>query len=375
MSRAAEPINSGAGIYFDGETSTRRDVLVELAPTSLQISGRDGHSWGQWPYDEIEELTAPDSILRLGRRGSATLERLEIRDPAFAAEIDARADYVDRTGAGQRRQRMRVVVWTVGAAASLLLVAWFGVPAIAGRLTPLLPATVDLKLGNAVNMQVRGMLDSRNAGAAFECGVAAAEIPGRAALDKLVRRLEETAALPLPLRTNVVRRDEANALALPGGQVYVFQGLIAKADNADEVAGVIAHEIGHVAHRDGTKAVLEGGGLSFLFGMLLGDFVGGGAVVFAAKSVLQSSYSREAETAADAYGTDLMNKAGGDAHGLATMLDKIGGAPEPGMKILLDHPDTKARVAAIKKAAAAVSPRPFLSAGEWAALKNICAGS
>jgi Zn-dependent protease with chaperone function len=55
------------------------------------------------------------------------------------------------------------------------------------------------------------------------------------------------------------------------GQVYVFQGLIAKAENANEVAGVIAHEIGHVAHRDGTNAVPEGGSLSFLFGMLLGD--------------------------------------------------------------------------------------------------------
>jgi len=375
MPGATQPLNSGAGIYFDGVTSTRRDVVVELAPASLQISGLDGHSWAQWPYDDIEELTAPDSILRLGRRGSTTLERLEIRDPAFAAEIDSRAVHVDRTGAGQRRERMRVIVWTVGATASLLLVAWFGVPAIAARLTPLLPAAVERKLGDAVNMQVRSMLDSRNAGAAFDCGIAAVEIPGRAALDKLMRRLEAAATLPLPLRTNVVRRDEANALALPGGQVYVFQGLIAKADNADEVAGVIAHEIGHVAHRDGTKAVLEGGGLSFLFGMLLGDFVGGGAIVFAAKSVLQSSYTREAETAADAYGTDLMNKAGGDAHGLATMLEKVGGATEPGMTILMDHPETKARVAAINKAAAAVSPKPFLDASEWVALKSICAGS
>jgi predicted Zn-dependent protease len=368
-------MNSGAGIYFDGVTSTRRDVVVELAPDGLRISGHDGHPWGRWPYDEIEELTAPDSILRLGRRGSATLERLEVRDPAFATAIDERAAYVDRTGGTRRRERMRVIAWSVGATVSLVLVAWFGVPAIAARVTPLLPVALELKLGDAVNMQVRGMLDTRNAGAAFECGIAAVEIPGRAALDKLVRRLEAAAALSLPLRTNVVRRDEANALALPGGQVYVFQGLIAKADNADEVAGVIAHEIGHVAHRDGTKAVLEGGGLSFLFGMLLGDFVGGGAVVFAAMSILQSSYTREAETAADAYGADLINKAGGDARGLASILDKIGGATEPGTKILLDHPETKARVAAINRAATVVSPLPFLNAGEWAALKNICAGS
>jgi len=60
------------------------------------------------------------------------------------------------------------------------------------------------------------------------------------------------------------------------------------------------------------------------------------------------SYSREAESAADAYGAALMNKAGGSVNALATMLGKIGGATEPGMKILLDHPETKARVAAIK---------------------------
>jgi predicted Zn-dependent protease len=190
-----------------------------------------------------------------------------------------------------------------------------------------------------------------------------------------VRRLEAAAALPLPLRTNVVRRTEPNAIALPGGQVYLFSGLIAKADSADEVAGVLAHEIGHVAHRDGTKAVLQGAGLSFMFGMLLGDFVGGGAVVFAAKTVLQSSYSREAEVAADTYGTELMNKAGGDAHALAAILDKIGGATEPGMTILLNHPETKARVAAIDKLATVQQPSPFLEAGEWASLKQICAGS
>ena len=367
-------MTSGVGIYFDGVTSARRDVAVALASSSLRISTQDGRLLAEWPYDEIEGLAAPDNVLRLGRHGNATLERLEILDPAFAGQIDARASLVDRTGALQHRQRMRVIGWSLAATVSLVLVAWFGVPAIAARLTPLLPPAAERKLGDAVNMQVRGMLDSHKAGASFECGTAPAETPGRAALDKMLQRLEAAAALAVPLRANVIRRDEANAVALPGGQVYVFRGLIAKADTADEVAGVIAHEIGHVAHRDGTKAVLQGAGLSFLFGMLLGDFVGGGAVVFAAKTVLQSSYTREAETEADAYGADLMNRAGGDAHALATMLDKIGGATEPGMKILLNHPETKARVAAINKLALARPSSSFLDAGEWAALKTICAG-
>jgi len=367
-------MKSGPGIYFDGVTSARRDVVVELAPSGLQISDRDGHMRTEWSYEEIEGLAAPEKILRLGRRGSTTLERLEIGDPALAAEIDARAIHVDRTGSLQRRQRLRVIGWSVAATVSLLLVAWFGVPAIATRLTPLLPAPLEDKLGDAVDMQVRGLLKTRKEGVPLDCGAATVEMPGRVALGKIVRRLEAAAGLARPLRIDVVRQDAANAIALPGGHIYVFRGLIVKADNADEIAGVIAHEMGHVAHRDGTRALLQGAGLSILFGMLLGDFVGGGAVVLGAKTVLQSSYSREAETAADMYGADIMNRAGGNTRAMAAIINKIGGATEPGMKILLDHPETEARVAAINGLAASRPSSAFLDADEWAALKQICAG-
>ncbi len=368
------PMTAGSAIYFDGRTSARHDVWVTLAPGGLQIAGRDGSLLAQWPYDEIEDLSAPNKVLRLGRRGSAVLERLEIFDPAFAAQIDLRAEYVDRSGARQRRQRFSVVGWTVTATLSLLAVAYFGVPAIADRLAPLVPLAAERKLGDAVDAKVRGMLDRKHAGAAFECGHAAREKPGVEALDKMMKRLSDTASLRLPLTAVVLRRPEANAIALPGARIYVFEGLIAKADNPDELAGVIAHEIGHVAHRDGTRAVLQAGGLSLMFGMLLGDFVGGGAVVIAARTVLQSSYSRRVEMAADDYGARLMNKAGGNARALAVILGKIGGATEPGMDILLDHPQTKARIAVINKIAAPRAARPWLGTAEWAALKRICTG-
>ena len=369
---AATPV--GGAVYFDGRTGVRREVWVALGAGGLQIAGHDSVLLAQWPYDEIEGLPAPENVLRLGRRGSAVLERLEVFDPAFAAEIDKRAKYVDRSGARQRRQRLNVVGWTVAATASLLAVAFFGVPAIADRLAPLVPLTVERKLGQAVDTQVRGILDRNNTGAAFECGHEAREQAGAAALDKIMKRLGAAAALRIAPTAVVLRRPEANAIALPGARIYVFQGLIDKADNPDQLAGVIAHEIGHVAHRDGTRSVLQAGGLSLMFGMLLGDFVGGGAVVVAARSVLQSSYSRHVEMAADAYGAGLMNKAGGDARALGVMLGKIGGATEPGMDLLLDHPQTKARIVAIEKIAAPRAMRPWLSAPEWAALKRICTG-
>ena len=121
--------------------------------------------------------------------------------------------------------------------------------------------------------------------------------------------------------------------------------------------------------------MLQAAGLSFLFGMLLGDFVGGSAVVLGARAVLQSSYSRDVETAADRYGVELMDRAGGDARALGTLLTRIAGANHPGMEILRDHPDTKARIKVIEDLArAAGPPNPLLEPAEWHALKRICTG-
>ena len=366
-------MTSGAGIFFDGRTSARHDARVTLGAEALRVEGADGRPLAQWRYDDIQELSAPAGVLRLGRRDSATLERLEITDAAFAAAIDVRAIHVDRTGALQRRQRASVIGWTVAATASLVAVAYFGVPALADRLAPLVPVLAERKLGDAVDVQVRARLDNRHLGAGFACGTTPKQRAGRAALDKMMQRLSDAAQLRMPLTATVVRRSEANAITLPGARIYVFEGLIKAATNPDELAGVIAHEIGHVAHRDGTKSVLQAGGLSLLFGMLLGDFIGGGAVVVAAKTVLRSSYSRVQETAADAYGAELMNKAGGDGRALGTMLAKIGKASQPGMTILHGHPETKQRIAAIDRLAGPRPSRAFLDAADWAALQHICA--
>jgi Zn-dependent protease with chaperone function len=120
--------------------------------------------------------------------------------------------------------------------------------------------------------------------------------------------------------------------------------------------------------------LLQAAGLSFLFGMVLGDFVGGGAVMIAARSVVTSAYSREVETAADLYSVDLMSRVGGDPRALSTVLTRITGNIEPGLTILLDHPQTRDRVARINALPAQKNPVPLLDPAEWAALKQICAG-
>jgi predicted Zn-dependent protease len=97
--------------------------------------------------------------------------------------------------------------------------------------------------------------------------------------------------------------------------------------------------------------------------------------VLAAKVILQTSYSRSAESAADEYGVMLIDKIGGDPRGLGRLLSQIAGTTHPGPKLLLDHPETSDRVAQIEKMASSAPRRPLLEQSEWASLKTICAGT
>jgi Zn-dependent protease with chaperone function len=368
-------IPCGPALYFDGTCSARHEVKVEAVAAGLRITAKKpvGRVLDEWAYADLRRMSAPDGVLRLSRCGETLLARLEIRDAELTCAIEDRAETLDRGGAGERRLRRKIVALSFAAGVSLVVTAIYGVPELATQLVPFVPVSAELKLGEAVDKNIHATLDSQHLGAAFTCGRGPSELEGRAALDKLVGKLETAAALPLTLRVDVIRRSEPNAVALPGGHVYINQGLIDQAQTPDELAGVLAHEMGHVAARDGTRVVLQTAGLSFLFGMMLGDFVGGGAVVIAAKTVLKSSYSRRVESAADAYSVALMQKAGGDPHALAVILARIVVDKDNGIAILRDHPETRDRIAAINAVAAGAPAAPFLAVVEWNALKQICA--
>ncbi len=365
---------TSAAVYFDGVTAARHDVTIELNERAVVIFDRAGELIDQWPYPRLKHLSAPAHIFRIALRQSENLARLDIADHDMAHAIDLACPDIDRTGASARKARRQAIVLSFLAAVSLFAVAVYGLPAIADRLAPLVPQGIERRLGSAADTQVRAMLDKGTGDRPFECGSAAAEEAGRAAFEKLMTRLQIAAGWRLPLYAAVIRRDEANAIALPGGHIYVFKGLIDQAGTVDEVAGVIAHELGHVANRDGTRAILQATGLSLIFGILLGDFVGGGAVVLASESLLKSAYSRGAESRADDFAVRTIQAAGGDPRALGRFLARIAGKTRSG-SIFLDHPATPDRVARINAIATPQSGgATLLDAAEWRALKRICAG-
>jgi Zn-dependent protease with chaperone function len=363
---------SGVGIFFDGLSNARHPVAVALADDAVEISSPGGGVVATWRLAEIAPLATPKGVLRLGRTNSKEAARLEIRDAALATELIGRAKRLSRSGLTDRGTCCKVAALGIAAVVSLVASAIWGVPFVAERLAPRLPVTAELRLGDAVDVQVRRMLGAGNGDKPFDCGNEPGHEAGRAAFNKLVAALESTSSLPMPVRAAVVRTPVANAIALPGGRVYLFNGLLAQAQSPDEVAGVLGHELGHVAHRDGTKSVLEAGGISVLFGVLLGDFTGGGAAVVAAQTVLQSANSRHKEAAADRFGAVLMSKLGAEPSALGNMLRRLSRKGTQVPHFLLDHPDAEERAGAIAQVAPPAVNKPLLATSEWVALKRIC---
>ncbi len=153
----------------------------------------------------------------------------------------------------------------------------------------------------------------------------------------------------VPFTIKVIDSDEVNAFALPGGYFYVNKGLILAADNEAELAGVMSHEIGHVAAR---HAMENQGKLSALnYGMLAGIIFGGGI----ASTVLQNAggltqalaffkFSRGAEEEADNLGVQYMYAAGYDPTAMSTMFEKLSSKnkKKPGTlsKLFSSHPQS-----------------------------------
>jgi len=172
-------------------------------------------------------------------------------------------------------------------------------------------------------------------------------------------RLARFSPLQVPYTFQVVDMEEPNAFALPGGYVYVSRGILALMNTEDELAGVLGHEIGHVAARHAVRRVSQAARLAVVTGVTaavtgivsptLGGLVGG--VGSAANALILAPYSREQEREADRIGQDLAAQAGYDPAGLSRSLlalerwTALEGEGERAMSFFATHPPLPSRVA------------------------------
>jgi len=352
---------AGSAVYFDG-TSSRRHLVTLVFKDRLEIDEAAAPTIA-WSYDDIRRADGPSGVLRLRNVTAPALARLEIRDATAASELISRCGRLDEQAPG-RHGVGAIIGWSLAAAVSIVVVVLFGVPLAADRLTPLVPQALERRFGDAADLQVKAFFGDK------VCNGAA----GQQAFGKLVDRLRETAGLDNSVQASVLMSPVANAFALPGGRIYLFSGLLTKAETADEIASVLAHELGHLKHRDSVRELIHNGGSSFLIGLLFGDITGSGAVIFASRSLVTASYSREAEQDADSFAIDVMHRLGRSPRGLGELLFRVTGKEgDKSLSILANHPLTEDRLKRMNEEDRPPSGPPLLTDPEWLALKAICA--
>ena len=193
--------------------------------------------------------------------------------------------------------------------------------------------------------------------------------PGRDALTELIESLAAHAP-DHDFKVYVSEQDIVNAFAAPGGHIVLYWPIIAQADSADEVAGVLAHEMGHVVEDHPTQGLVEAVGYG-IFGAL--TMVGDEDNRRAAQALLTNHYSRNDELDADRRGVELLNAAGFDSRGLFSFFERIKNAGDdvPGaVEFLSTHPSGQTRKKNLQSVAA--KGQPALSDEQWAALRAIC---
>jgi beta-barrel assembly-enhancing protease len=160
-----------------------------------------------------------------------------------------------------------------------------------------------------------------------------------------------------PYQFKLVNDKAINAFALPGGFLYINRGIFENANNEGQLAGVIAHEIAHVALRHGTnqmsKAYAAQAPLAILGGLLGSDSIGAilarTGASFAANSVLLK-FSRDAEREADLMGTQILYDSGYDPRAMAQFFQKLEAeSGSRGSEFFSSHPNPGNRVGSVNQ--------------------------
>jgi len=176
-------------------------------------------------------------------------------------------------------------------------------------------------------------------------------------VNRVGQNLVRNSDAKVPFTIKVIDTEEVNAFALPGGFFFVNSGLILKADSEAELAGVMAHEIAHVAARHGTRQATRGeiAQLATIPLIFMGGWTGYGIRQAASVAIPVGflSFSRGFESEADLLGLEYMYKAGYDPEAFVDFFEKIQSLEKkkPGTmsKVFSTHPPTDDRITAAQK--------------------------
>lgn len=349
-----------AADYFDGQSARRHQVSVSLHGEGLILSGPALGGTVTWRFDDmvlVDAATDGASVqLRLKADQGA---RLVLRGVGVRDRLGRLAPEIARPARGQGFARPAKIA--VAIVVPLALAIWWA-PQFARALAPHFPESWATVLGQSVYDSLA------------EFGGYCSSEGGDAALDGLLERLFGETAGDRPIRVHVVDWNIVNAFAAPGGRVFLLDGLLRSAESPEEVAGVLAHEIGHVRRHHAEEQLIRALALDLVLTSI------GGNVGEVGGFFLSMSHSREAEREADLEAISLLRASGISTDGLATFFQRLADAEAEGQQdyellglsgFLSTHPSSETR-ATLAREAADAGVSEALTPEAWRALQTIC---
>ncbi len=258
------------------------------------------------------------------------------------------------TPEARRKRRLAALGTFLAVSIGLLFLA---VPFLSGFVSRFVPASVESTIGAQ-------MIDELGKETDF-----CQEREGLAALDALVDALAAQTDGTYEFRVYVADQELFNAFAAPGGHVVLYRSIIEEAGSAEEVAGVLAHEMAHITNGHPARGMVEAMGYGVFRLFTVDDNTGAELV----KSTMVNHYSREDELDADRSGVDLLNAANIDSRGLLSFFDHLSGRGQEmpgGLEFLSTHPNGATRKTALERYVS--EAEPALSIEQWKALKAVC---
>jgi Zn-dependent protease with chaperone function len=364
------------GRYYDGLVAARRYVTFALtrdtASAELIIADRDSREeLDRWPVDKLFEVTGLGDELRLGAADRPYGARLRVPSGEWSTALREAIPGLGRRSQLERGQQRRILGIAVAALASVIAAYVFGVPVLADGVTRLVPPAWETRLGEGARLQIEAMLSN---GVGFKACRDQFDA-GNIAIERFAAAVMADTGSPFTPKVTVVRSPLTNAFALPGGQVYYFSGLLERTETADEFAGVLAHELGHVVHRHGMEMLIESSATGLLVGFMLGDMTNLSVAAAAGATLIDSRFSRDAEHEADAFAGAVGNRLGFSPLALANLLERIAAddTMSRSLALLNTHPLTDERRAALEALEVApATTRPAFSDIEWQSIKSMC---
>lgn len=353
--------------YFDGQSAKDKSVSVQEDGTHLTFSGDDTPTT-VWTISGLHAVDPPSRgqpyrLTHDDRPGT----RLIIRDENFVASLVARSSHLK--GGYSRRDISHIFGWIVGGLAVVAALGYIAVALLPERVAQVMPESWRNRIGKQMETS---LVDNARA-----CHSPA----GDAALGAMIGALAEGSPDLPPISVHIYDIPILNAFAVSGGNIILTRELVETANAPDEVAGVLAHEIGHVFHRHPEAQLVRMEGVQILASVFTGSN-GGDTLTSLAGVAALLRYSRKAEIEADAYAREALTKASIDPIGMKHFFEMLLKREGESKKqsdtftalgnMFSTHPGTEDRIKEIMPLPVGVAAKPSLTGEQWKALKSIC---